>query len=357
MKIGKIDAGKFKLELVQPIEIALGTIPYSETVIVRIETEDGLLGYGEGSGIPFVTGENSDMILSAVQELKKVLIGMEVFAIADIHKKMDAVLCHNTSAKAAIDIALYDLMGKYLKMPLYRYLGGVRKQLETDMTIGISSPERMSREAVQMVKNGFHYIKVKAGIDPQQDIRAVQKIREAVGEEIHMKVDANQGWHTKEAVGIIEKMASFGVDIIEQPCKDWDIEALAFIRSKTTLNIMADESCFSPSDAMKLIKNNAVDSMNIKLMKCGGIYPAIQINTIAEAAGVICMVGCMMESRLGITAGASLIASADNIIFSDLDSFLYLRDQEQIQGGFESDGPYLTLTDAYGLGVQVTYGS
>lgn len=355
MKIINIDAKKIELELVKPIEIALGTISHSETVIVRIETEEGLIGYGEGSGVPFVTGESSDMIITAIQMLRQELIGMEVFAISSIHNKMNSLICHHTSAKAAIDIALHDLMGKYTKMPLYRYLGGVRKQLETDMTIGISTPEEMGKQALKIVEKGFHFIKVKAGIDPQHDIRAIQVIRDFVGNDIHIKVDANQGWGTKDAIAIIQKMDSLGVNIIEQPCKHWDTESLAFIRSKTKLNIMADESCFSPLDAMKLVKAEAVDSINIKLMKCGGIYPAIQINTIAEVAGANCMVGCMMESRLGITAGASLIASSKNIIHCDLDSFLYLKDTETIQGGFNVEGPNITLTDEPGLGIQVEY--
>ncbi|GJM74410.1 hypothetical protein HMSSN036_66260 [Paenibacillus macerans] len=181
MKIKEITAKKVRLELRQPVVIALGSISHSETVIVKIETDEGLVGYGEGSGATFVTGESADMIVSAVLLLKRALIGLDPFSIDSIHHLLDKTLVHNAAAKAAIDIALYDIMGQYAKLPLYRLLGGMAKQMETDRTIGIGAPEDMAKEAVQLAEQGFRQIKVKAGLNPDDDIEAIRRIREAVG--------------------------------------------------------------------------------------------------------------------------------------------------------------------------------
>lgn len=355
MKIKEIEAKKIKVKLLHPFLIALGSIEYCETVIVRIETDEGLIGYGEGAGITFVTGESVDTVINAIGILKNELMGLDPFGIEHIHRVMDKTLVHNTAAKAAIDIALYDIMGKYAKVPLYRLLGGIANKIETDMTITIGAPEEMAKEALKIVKQGFRHIKVKGGINPEEDIEAIRQIREAVGKSIHLKVDANQGWSVGDSIRVIQRFAEYGVEAVEQPVPHWDIDGLSFIRSKAPLKIMADESCFSPQDALKLVKKDAVDIINIKLMKCGGLYRALQINSIAEASGVRCMLGCMMESRVGISAGAALVASRQNFIYGDLDSFMYFKEDERIRGGFTCDGPHITLSDEYGLGIDVDF--
>ncbi|MTI47161.1 mandelate racemase/muconate lactonizing enzyme family protein [Sporosalibacterium faouarense] len=355
MIIKEIVAKKIKLELTNPISIAIGSIDYCETVIVKIETDEGLIGYGEGAGITFVTGETIDTVINAVEILKNKLKGLNPFSIEYIHKIMDKTLVNNTSAKAAIDIALYDIMSKYTKMPLYRLLGGIANKIETDMTIGISTPEEMAKEALQIVKRGFRYIKIKAGLNSNDDIEAIRQIRQAVGKSIHLKVDANQGWSVGDSIRVIRRFDEYGVDAVEQPIPYWDIDGLAYIRSKSPLKIMADESCFSPQDALKLVKKDAVDIINIKLMKCGGIYKALQINTIAEASGVQCMLGCMMESRIGISAGIALVTSRQNFVYGDLDSFMYFKEDDIFRGGFTYKGPDITLSDDYGLGIEIDF--
>ncbi|TQI69055.1 dipeptide epimerase [Clostridium sp. KNHs216] len=355
MVIKTIEAKKVNLELLHPVVVAIGSIHSCETVVVKVETEEGIVGYGEGIGVTFVTGETVDTILSAVGVLKNELIGLDPFAIDHIHNVMDRTLIHNASAKAAIDIALYDIMGKHAKMPLYRLLGGIADQMETDLTVMIGTPEEMTEEALQIVGRGFHHIKIKAGLHPEEDVEAVRRIREAVGPHIHLKIDANQGWSAGDSIRIIQKMAELGVEAVEQPVPAWDIDGLAYIRSKSPIPIMADESCFSPQDAAKLVKKDAVDIINIKLMKCGGLYRALQINTIAETNGVRCMLGCMMESRISISAGAALVASRPNFIYGDLDSFFYFKESPEIRGGFTCNGPRLQLSEEYGLGIKVDF--
>lgn len=353
MKIKKITAKKLKLELIEPFTVAIGTISYTETVIVKLETESGLIGYGEGSGVEFVTGELADSIVQAINYLSPYIYDINVYEIAHIHKIMDSKLVGNGASKAAIDLAVYDVLSKAAQLPLYKYLGGAVNHIKADMTVGLDTPENMAKEAYRIKKNHFSHIKIKAGANVKDDIETIIKIREAVGNDIHLKVDANQGWCVTDAIKIIKVYESFGVDAVEQPVPAWDIEGLKYIRNRSSVKIMADESCFTAKDAIKLIKQEAVDMINIKLMKCGGIYPALAINTIAENANVRCMLGCMMESKIAIAAGCALAAATENIEIADLDSFRYYLPLENIQGDFVISHDNIILPDTFGIGLSL----
>lgn len=353
MKITDIRAKIIHLGLPKPVVISRGTITTADTVVVQVLTDEGISGYGEGAGATFITGETPETILGAVRLLREELIGTDPLAIGHIHRTMDRALVGNGSAKAAIDIALYDIMGKALGAPLYKILGGVSGKVETDMTILIDKPSVMAKRAKEVVEQGFRFLKVKAGADPHQDIEAIRLIREAVGPDIHIKVDANQAWSVSECLWIMEELSKYGVDVVEQPTRYWDSDGLVQLRRKGRFTVMADESCFTPQDAIALIKKDAVDMINIKLMKCGGLYRALEINSICEASGIACMVGCMIESKLAIAAGAALVASQPNIRLADLDSFLSLDDRGQLRGGFTISGGEITLSEEPGLGIEV----
>lgn len=240
-----------------------------------------------------------------------------------------------------------------MNAPLYKVLGGFDSKVQTDITISIDKPEKMAVEALERVKEGFRILKLKAGINPEDDIEAVKLIRKAVGESIRIRIDANQGWNINSSINTIKKLEEFNVDAIEQALPHWDLDGTAYIRNKSNTKIMIDESLHSPIDAIKAIKKNAVDTFNIKLMKSSGIYPAIKINNIAEASGVNCMLGCMLETRIGITAAANLIASKKNITEADLDSFMFCEELEGISGGFVMDGDIMNLVNKPGLGIEV----
>ena len=353
MRIVDIRAKKVQFRLHRPVVISRGTIDCAETVVTQVCTDEGICGYGEGAGATFITGETTDTVLGAVQTLREELIGLDPLAIGHAHRIMDRTLVGNGSAKAAIDIALYDLMGKIARAPLYKILGGVLAKIETDMTILIDKPSIMAERAKEAVAQGFRFLKVKAGSDPGQDVEAIRLIRKAVGPDIHIKIDANQAWSVSECLRIMEHLGAFGVDVVEQPTHYWDSDGLAQVRRKGRFVVMADESCFTPQDAVALIKKDAVDMINVKLMKSGGLYRAMQINSICEAAGVACMVGCMLEGRIGIAAGAALVASHPNFHFADLDSFLYYEDTAEIKGGFTANGGDIVLSEEPGLGVTV----
>ncbi|MDR0848508.1 MAG: dipeptide epimerase [Propionibacteriaceae bacterium] len=354
MKITAITPERVAVPLAEPFVISLGVIDSAEIVFTKIETDVGLVGYGEGSAPAFVTGETSDTILGAIELAKPLLVGANPFAIAEIHRGLDSLMVRNGAAKAAIDLGLYDLMAKAAGLPLYQFLGGVRDRVETDMTIGLGEPEAMAATASDLVAEGFREIKIKAGADDDQDRSAIRLIR-AAAPTAHVKVDANQGWTVSRALRMLAYYADYGVGAVEQPVPFWDIDGLAQVRAKSPIPIMADESCFTPQDASRIVRAQAADTINIKLMKCGGIFRALQINAIAEAANVTTMLGCMLESRLAIAAGAHLVASRTNFLYADLDSYRDFDDSALVKSDVTFPVPEIVLPQTPGIGVELTF--
>jgi L-alanine-DL-glutamate epimerase-like enolase superfamily enzyme len=354
MKITDIMYERLKVKFNKPFVVAIGVVEYGETMIVKVTTDEGITGYGEASPFSPVTGETLDSVPVALNLFKPALLGANPVELEKIHTIMNRLTVGNTSAKAGIDIALYDIIGKRMGIPVYKLLGGYRNSFETDMTVGIGAPEVMAQDALEYVSDGFKIIKVKAGISAADDVRAIKLIREAVGPDIHLRVDANQGWDVNTAIRVMEAYERYGVEAVEQPLVHWDIDGLAYVRAHTRIPIMADESLHSPQDAMKLAKKQAVDVFNIKLMKSAGIYPAMRINAIGESCGIPCMLGCMIETRLGITASASVVAAQKNITEADLDSFVHYNDGV-ISGGFTLEGSVITMSEKPGLGVDVNF--
>ncbi|MDR2254015.1 MAG: dipeptide epimerase [Bifidobacteriaceae bacterium] len=354
MRVTRITAERLSLPLEEPFVVSLGVIAAVDTVLVKIETDVGLTGYGEGCATGFVTGETADTVLAAIKLFEPAVVGQNPFAIDQIHRSMDMILTRNGSAKAAVDIALHDLMAKSVSLPLYRYLGGTRNTVETDQTIGLAEPAQMAAKAAKLVAQGYRELKIKAGADRQADKEAIRLIREAAPAAL-LKVDANQGWTAAEAPAILAYYAEHGVTAVEQPLPFWDIDGTAYVRSRSPIPIMVDESCFTPPDAVTIIRRQAADIINIKLMKCGGIYRALQIDAIAEAAGLPTMLGCMLETRLSIAAGAHLVAARPNFIYADLDSFNDFDDSDLVKSAFDFEIPFIRLSEAPGLGVDVNY--
>lgn len=355
MKITKIETKTINLELKKPFVIALGSLESVETIIVKIETDTGLCGYGESSPFEPVTGETKETVLSVIKYLSKYLIGENPLEIDKLHRIMNSKIINNSSAKAGIDIALYDLYAKSLNVPLYVALGGDNQEVESDKTISIESPEQMVLDAKEAMADGFTKVKLKAGLDYKQDIKTMKAIREECGEALTIRIDANQGWNYTEAIIAINEMEKYGLDAIEQPVKYWDIEGLKKVREKINVPLMADESVHHEFDAMNLIKSDAVDVLNIKLMKSKGIYGALKINSIAEAAGLQCMIGCMIESPIAITAGVHFAKASKNVTRMDLDSLFALKPTKEITGGVTFKGGIAQIPSKSGLGIEVTF--
>ena len=346
----RFDVRSFGFE--EPMKVAFAVIKDMDVCIVKVLTDEGITGYGEAAPLPFVTGDNLETVLAVGRELKKVLIGMDPRAIGAVHRRMDALYHGNTAIKAGIDLACYDIAAKAAGIPLYKYLGGDDPHICSDVTIGIDTPQQMAEKAKDWVSKGFNILKVKLGEDIGTDLQRMRYIRDAVGDEIILRVDANQGWSVKDTIVISHKLEELGVDLIEQPVPYWDIDGLKEIRNRSNMRIAADESCHSIQDAARLANDRAVDVVNIKLMKCGGIYNAIKIAAICEAAGLTCMIGCMGESTLANLAGMHVAAALDIIRDVDLDA-VYILKQEEVYGGYDHRGGEVTLWDAPGIGCTV----
>jgi len=349
--IKQIETYSVTLRYHEPFRIAPTTSFESRNVIVKITTESKITGIGESSPSKRVTHETPKTVIAVLDKIAPHLIGMSPLRIEQIIEEMDQIVPENPSAKAAIDIAIHDIMGKTAKTPLCNLLGGFREAVITDLTLGIKQPEEMAEDAVRAVRRGFKALKVKVGVDLEEDFERVRRIREAVGPDIALRIDANQGWTVTQAIEVLNKLERFDIEFAEQPVAANEIKGLAEIRRNSSIPVMADESVQSPEDALNLIRQDAVDLINIKLMKSGGIHKARKIAAVAEAAKVPCMIGCMGESTVGITAGVQLAAAIKNIQYADLDSDILIRDKLVLEGGAKLEGSKRLPPEKPGLGI------
>lgn len=354
MNIRDITVMRQAVPLKKPFQTALRTVDVAESVMVKITCDNGLIGWGEAPATVLITGDSLGSIEAAISEaIKPRLLGQSLLNHEALFQELHQSIVGNPSAKAAVDMALYDLLAQHVGLPLYQLLGGYRSELETDFTVSVHSPEEMGEDAVTYVREGFRILKIKVGKDDiRRDIERIREIRNRVGYDVTIRLDANQGWEAKEAIRSIRQMEDMGlaIELIEQPVKAHDIRGLQMVTEAVSTPIMADESVFSPAQALEVARRRAADMINIKLMKAGGIHKALLINSIAEEHGISCMVGSMIESRLGITAAAHFAASKKNIIRFDLDAPLMLK-TDPIQGGVRYEGNKLHLPDTPGLGI------
>ncbi|MCZ8512673.1 dipeptide epimerase [Paenibacillus filicis] len=355
MLIRSIEVMRQSTPLKKPFKTALRTVVNAESVLVRIQADDGRVGWGEAPATIVITGDSLDSIHSAiVNTFTPLLVGKSLLAYEQLLQAVHHSMIGSSSAKAAVDMAIYDLVAQYCGLPLYQFLGGYKDRIETDFTVSVNAPKEMGEDALRYVQDGFNVLKIKVGKDDaQEDIERIKEIRSRVGSAVKIRVDANQGWQVKDAVRAIRRMEDLGLDIelVEQPVKAHDIEGLKAVTDAVETPVMADESVFSPAQAFEVLKRRAADLINIKLMKSGGIYKAQIINHIAEEFGVECMVGSMIESRVAVTAAAHLAASKKNITRFDFDAPLMMR-SDIVVGGVRYDGRIMTFPDEPGLGIR-----
>jgi len=352
MKIQQIEVYSVNLRYKEPFRIASGESVESRNIVVKVSTDCEVFGWGESSPSQRVTGENPETVVKTLHKIAPKLIGVSPLRIEQTVELMDSVVERNPAAKAAIDMALHDILGKVVAQPLFILMGGYRTEVLTDMTLSIKKPATMRKDAIEIVSKGFKALKVKVGMDPSEDFERIKLIREAVGNEIEIRIDANQGWTPKQAIRILHEIERFGIEFAEQPVPARDMDGLIEVKKKTSIPIMADESVHSPEDALHLIKEEAVDLINIKLMKTGGILKARKLADIADAANIPCMIGCMGESELGIAAGAHLAAAMKNIKYADLDSDILLKDKLVKKGGVDIKDSTRTFPEQHGLSVE-----
>ena len=327
MKITQVRLGRISTPLRVPFKTALRTVNSVEDVIVELHTDTGAVGYGEAPPTGVITGDTTGAIIGAIQDhIAPALLGRDLGEFEDLTAAVQKALVHNTSA---------------------------RKNIVTDITISVNPPEEMARDARNAIARGYDCLKVKVGIDPELDVARLAAVRQAVGKGIRLRIDANQAWNAKQAVRILNQMQEKGLDIefVEQPVPAADLEGMQYVTRHADVPVLADESVFSPADALKIMQTGAADLVNIKLMKCGGITNALRIAAAAEVYGVECMIGCMLEAKVSVNAAVELACAKKIITKIDLDGPV-LCSEDHILGGAVFDEKNITVSDAPGMGIQ-----
>lgn len=356
MIITAIEIYKMIIPRNAPLRVAIGEIAGAENIILKIVTDEGVAGWGEASPCAYITGDSLKTNLATAQDLALLIKGKNSLAIEDRMNEINLYTVGEPSIRSAFDMALYDILGKAAGLPLYQLFGGGRRELRTDLTIGHQDTVAATiTEAEKILARNFDAIKLKVGRPGREDLPHVAALRETAGPDIHIRIDANQGWDLPTAIANLRAMEGLGLQYAEQPLKAWDYEGFLRLRAKAAQPICADESVFTDKDAFKLTSMGAVDYLNIKLGKSGGLHMGLKINAIAEAVGVKCMIGCFGESRLGLTAAAHFAMARPNIVFLDLDSADDNKEDPVIGGVTYDDrvGGLMHLSDEPGLGAEI----
>ena len=352
MKIKSVKIWSEDLKLSRPYTISYETIDSVENVFVHIQLEDGTWGIGAGSPAEFVTGENTLSCINALENhSEELLIDKNINSIDEICESINNRLSSTPAARAALDIALFDAHSKFHNISLIDYFGKCHNGLFTSVTMGIKSIKESADEAKEYVSNGFRFLKIKTGSDADHDIELMHKVRETVGNSISIRVDANQGYSIEDLNKFVNKTKEKNIELIEQPFpRDHDSNMHKISESVSDI-CAADESLHDPEDAIRLTNNKKFFGIfNIKLMKCGGLYPARKIAHIANQNNIDLMWGCMDESIVSISAALHIALSSTKTKYLDLDgSFDLARDI--VSGGFMLKEGKLIPTMEPGLGV------
>ncbi len=327
MEITRINVQKMNLSLKNPYQIAYEKINSVVNVFLEIETNVGLHGFGCAAPDLPVTGETPESVYDAADTIfRDTLLGSNPLNYVRLLERLKFQIGKQPAALALADMALHDILGKAAGMPLYKLLGGYRESIKTSVTIGISSVEDTVKQARNLVSAGFKALKIKGGQQVKSDIERVMKVRETVGGHVELRFDANQGYTVEEAIQFVENVRSAHLELVEQPTPKGQPDLLGFVTRAVSLPIMADESMLNLRDVFRLAKNDLIDMVNIKLMKVGGIYEAMHVNSVARAAEMEVMIGCMDESALAISAGLHFALARPNVKYADLDGHLDLMD-------------------------------
>lgn len=353
MKITKIQIIPYEIKLKHPFVTSLGPETHARNVVVIIDTESGLTGFGECSPFLPINGESHETGVVVGKYLAKILTGKNPLDIDTNIQLMDDVIYGNTSIKSAFDIALYDLASQSAGVPLYKFLKGSQRTLLTDYTVSLGEPDDMVQQAKWIKTQGFKAIKVKLGNGPQKDILRIKEIRKAIGKEIPLRLDANQGWDFKGALTVLNSLKNDNIEYCEEPIPRWEFMKLPELSRLSPIPIMADESCSDHHDAKRLISLKACPMFNIKLGKSGGINKALKIIDLAEKANIGLQIGGFLESRLGFTASAHLALSSEQVHHCDFDTAM-MFEEDPVIGGIEYHaGGKITVPDTPGLGARI----
>jgi L-alanine-DL-glutamate epimerase-like enolase superfamily enzyme len=353
IKITAIRAVPVRVPRPQPFTSSLGLQSGSENAVVLIETDKGVTGLGEISSIWDRKGRGQAEDVNDL--LADALVGMDPFCPNLVSARMDELLHRSYPAKAGIEMALYDIMGKVLGAPVYDLLGGrVHERIALSRSLSMGEPEAVVAQAEALAAEGYKTLKLKVGRDADADYRTLEALRRRLGPDMTLRVDANMGWASaKEAVRQIRRLEEFGLELVEQPLHAADLEGLRFVRQRVETPIMADESIWTPTDAMACIRAEAVDVFNVYVAEAGGLGAAGRVFAIAEAARLPCIIGSMPELGIGTAAQAHLAFAVSGLGYAcDLNGFSYHSD-DVVHHSLRLEAGYIYPPPGPGLGVEL----
>ncbi len=355
MIIEEVQIYKYSIPM-HPFTIATGTMDYAQNILIKVFTSDNIVGIGECSAFPMIVGETQNTCYEMAKDFAALWKGKDPLNIEERLTELHLFTAGNSTIKSAFDMALYDIAAKYANEPLYEFLGGTKKEMLTDITVGIDSPETMAAQAKAFVEKGATILKIKLGKDVATDVERIKQIREHIGNKIKIRIDANQGWTFEDAKNALIQLGEFNIEFCEQPMRTYNDEYLPDLMKISPIKIMADESVYYHHDALRLIKNKACDYINIKFAKSGGILEALKIIVVAKENNIPCMMGGMLESRVALTAFAHFAAANPQIIFYDMDTCMLGHKIDPVIGGVIYDGYNVQLPNGIGIGADVEEG-
>ncbi|MGN6577219.1 MAG: mandelate racemase/muconate lactonizing enzyme family protein [Nocardioides sp.] len=353
-RIVRVETTRLSTPLHTPFVTALRRTTTTDTVVVRVTDEDGVTGWGEAPQVWQVTGESLEGAEACVAgPLTAAVSGRDADDLAASCRAVARAVAANHGAKAAMDVALHDLVARRRGVSLPVLLGATGHRVDTDVTLAAGDADALAGAATARVADGFGVLKLKVGTDAATDVARVAAVREAVGPDVAIRLDANQGWTPREAVGVIRALEDrhLGVELVEQPVAAADLDGLAWVTARVNTSVMADESVYGLRDLVEVIRRRAADHVNVKLAKCGGLTTGRTLLELAHAHDMGTVVGSMMETHLGVGAAASLAAACGTTVRADLDAAWWAAASPFV-GGLTYDGASVVLPQTPGLGIE-----
>lgn len=350
--VSRITATALQMKLANPLATSKRTYGTLDFIVVGAECDKGMTGWGEARECTHITGETLTGILEAINaHLGPAVTGLEPGDLDHAHQRMNTAMMNNTAAKSAIDMALHDLAGQLAGLPVSRLLGGgPRGPIETSKAVSIGTTEAMITQAREYVMAGFKTLKLKTGLDEPAELAAIAAIRQAVGPDINLKLDANQSWSLHQATRFLAAVERHGIQMVEQPLPAWDFAGHAELRRRTPIPVMLDEGVHGSRDAQRAIETGAADMVNIKLIKTGGLAPARNLTAICEAAGIDCQIGTL-DTSIGSAAAAHLVHACPAIRYAEINGPTRLA--RDLATGLQVQDGHVILQEGSGLGIQI----
>jgi L-alanine-DL-glutamate epimerase-like enolase superfamily enzyme len=350
MQITKVEITPVELKLRQPLHMANVVVDHVTSVFVRMETKQGHNAWGCAIAHPELTGEQPKDLIHALHVCADVVPDLHPTHLEYSLSELSKLVQEDSSALGAFDLAFHDLLGLAAGMPLYRILGGYRNQIQTSITIPITSVDESVEIARQHARNGFRMLKIKGGINADEDVRRVQAIHSVLPSLI-LRLDADGGYDVEQSIDVARALVGM-IEMLEQPTPAGDIDALTQVTRQSPVPVLADQSVTGLESALRLAAGGAVNGFSIKVASCGGLRCARQMDSIARAAHMTTMVSCLLEPALLISAGLSFALSSPNVQYADLDGHLDLEN-DPTQSGFNLEDGWLIARDVPGLGCNV----